>query len=309
MRCDQCGARNPEDATWCTQCYAVLVEEQRSPAQPDRGARSTPEVDGDGPVVPVEGLGARPLRVDPADLPPMLQGLADGGRSSSATDASGATGATDATAGTGSTPGTAATGTGTDGAASPPPLPGTDEAQAPVPATGETELLGDGRFRRSAEGLEWACGLCREWNPLERTTCRVCGSGFGSQPGDQEAATPDVQPAVLAGASVLLPGAGHLLLGRTAEGVTRLLLAVVWAAGGLALLSGALASGRPVLPALPLLLGWVVLAVACSNDAMVLGGIKGRVLLEPRVLLWLVVAVVGGTAAGALVGVLQVTGG
>lgn len=293
MRCEQCGALNPEQATWCTQCYAVLADEDVA-EEPSAHAPQPPSArvdDDEGPVVPVEGLSVRPLRPDPKDLPPMLQGLAEGGGGTSAVP-------DDATAQLPATP-------------VPPPLPGTDEAaeQEATGAAREPELLGDGRFRRSAEGLEWACQLCREWNPLERTTCRVCGTGFGQQPGAVEASPPDVEPAVLAGASVLLPGAGHVLLGRTAEGVTRLLLAVVWATGGLALLRGALASGRPVLPALPLLLGWVVLAVASTNDALVHGGVRGRVLLEPRVLLWLVVAVVGGTAAGALVGVLQVTGG
>jgi hypothetical protein len=186
----------------------------------------------------------------------------------------------------------------------------------PAPAVGATphdgppEVLGGGAFRRTAEGLEWSCRTCAEWNPLERVTCRVCASPFGTDPAATAAApVADVPPALLAAASVVAPGAGHVLLGRTAEGVARLLLALVWALGGIVLLQGALDSGRPPLPALPLLFGWFLLAVACTNDAMVLGGVKGQVLLGPRVLLWLVVGVVGLTAVGALVGVLAVTGG
>ena len=219
MRCEQCGARNPEDATWCTQCYAVLAEpEATDPSGPATGPAppSRPAVgDGDdGPVVPVEGLAARPLRVDPADLPPMLRGLADAGPEPTGPGSPSRHDSADAP--------TDAPPPGQAGApVPPPPLPGTTEAAPtePAGAPGEPELLGDGRFRRSAEGLEWACGLCREWNPLERTTCRVCGTGFGEEPGTGGPPAPDVEPAVLAGASVLLPGAGHLLLGRTAEEV------------------------------------------------------------------------------------------
>ncbi len=64
-----------------------------------------------------------------------------------------------------------------------------------------------------------------------------------------------------------------------------------------------------MLPALPLLFGWLVLAVASANDAYVAGGSPGRVLLEPRPLLWLVVAVIAATMGLALLSALQLVGG
>lgn len=289
MTCPECGARNPETADWCGQCYASLHPDRAS--DETSGATSRPAPD-PGRTAPVEGLAARRLDPDPDALPPTLQALGEA-------------------AGARPTPPPSSPAQDLPAA---PPLPGVDPALQPGPEPqgpeGEPEVLGDGRFRRTQQGLEWACAVCREWNPMELVACTVCGTSFGAGPAAQQPPpVPDVAEPVLAATSVVWPGAGHLLLGRRAEGFVRMLLSLVWAAGGLALLRGALGSGRPVFPAIPLLFGWIVLAVACTNDALVLGGTKGRVLLEPRMLLWLVVGVVGGTAAGALVGVLQVTGG
>lgn len=206
----------------------------------------------------------------------------------------------------------------------PPPPPGAQPADddgllpPPPPEPGqatpvsEPRMLrsGDGRFRETDEGLEWVCGVCSEWNPIERVTCTVCSTPFGRSLGSEEPVErPDVPPAVLTVASLVLPGAGHWLLEMRGAAVLRAVLGIVWGAGGLTLFLQARASGQSFLPAIPLLLGWAVVAAGSANDAVVEGGGGGTRVLTGRFLLWLTLGVVGGTFAAVLVGVLSAVGG
>lgn len=187
----------------------------------------------------------------------------------------------------------------------PPPPPGHD---AGAPSEGELRS-GSGKFRQGAQGLEWVCGTCGEWNPIERVSCTVCQSPFGSSLGAEEPPPrPDVAPAVLAAASLVVPGAGHWLLGLRGAAALRALLGLVWGLGGLTLLLRAQDSGQSVLPAIPLLLGWAVVAAGSANDAVVEGGGDGSIVLGGRTMLWLTLGVVGGTFAAVLVGVLAAVG-
>lgn len=178
------------------------------------------------------------------------------------------------------------------------------------PTASGTLRSGDGRFRQTEEGLEWACGLCQEWNPIERVTCSVCGTPFGQSPQDEEPVDrPHVPAGLLVVGSLVLPGLGHWLLGLRGAAVLRALLGLVWGLGGVSLLLQARDSGQPILPAIPLLIGWAVVAAGAANDAVVEGGGQGRIVLTGRTLLWLTLAVVGGTFAAVLVGVLSAVGG
>lgn len=171
-------------------------------------------------------------------------------------------------------------------------------------------LVGGGRFRETGAGLQWSCGVCEEWNALELVACSRCYAAFGPVLGaDAQDPPPDVAPGLLLGASVLLPGAGHALLRLRGEAFTRMLLALVWGIGGVTMFVSARSSGQPALPAVPLLVGWLVLAAASANDAHVVGTGQGRVLLEPRRLLWLVVAVVVLTMTTAVAGAFSAVGG
>lgn len=200
----------------------------------------------------------------------------------------------------------------------PPPAPVGTPAGDPGPAGGEaataggeTELRsGEGRFRQAPDGLEWRCGVCQEWNPMERVTCAVCSSPFGRSVGDDEApARPDVPAGLLVGGSLVVPGLGHWLLGLRGAAVLRVLLALVWGIGGLTLFLQARASAQSFLPAIPLLLGWAVVAAGSANDAHVEGGGTGQLVLSGRTLLWVTTGVVGGTFAAVLIGVLSAVGG
>lgn len=206
--------------------------------------------------------------------------------------------------------------------AAPPPPPsvaaGEPDGLLPLPpdpagdasTTGPRQLrAGSGRFRETAEGLEWSCGTCDEWNPMERVTCTVCAAPFGTALGaEQEPERPDVAPGILTVVSLLLPGAGHWLLGLRGAAALRALLGIVWGLGGLTLFLQARGSGQSFLPAVPLLLGWAVVAAGSANDAVVEGGGSGTIVLQGRVLLWLTLAVVGGTFAAVLIGVLAAVG-
>lgn len=200
-----------------------------------------------------------------------------------------------------------------DAAAAPSSLDGAGEAAAATgaapPAPGGELRSGEGRFRQTDEGLEWACGVCQEWNPIERVTCKVCSTPFGRSLGDDDTPPrPQVAPALLAGASLVVPGAGHWLLGLRGAAVLRGVLGLVWGLGGLSLFLQARASGQSFLPSIPLLLGWAVVAAGSANDAVAEGGHGGQIVLQGRVMLWLTVAVVGGTFATVLVGVLSAVG-
>jgi hypothetical protein len=102
-------------------------------------------------------------------------------------------------------------------------------------------------------------------------------------------------------ASALLPGAGHLLVGRVGTGVARLLLWVLWLPAGSALVR---AAGGVVVaaPGLALLVGAGLLWVATLVDARRLAAGVDREVLAPRALLWLVAGVVGLVVVLALVG-------
>lgn len=178
------------------------------------------------------------------------------------------------------------------------------------PAAGGTLRSGDGRFRQTDEGLEWACGVCQEWNPIERVTCAVCSTPFGRSLGDDDAEPrPDVPAGLLVGGSLVLPGLGHWLLGLRGAAVLRVVLGLVWGLGGLTLFLRAREAGQSILPAIPLLLGWAIIAAGSANDAYVEGGGPGQRALSGRTLLWVTTGVVGGTFAAVLVGVLSAVGG
>ncbi len=185
-----------------------------------------------------------------------------------------------------------------------PPPPGQT-----TPARDGTLRSGEGQFRQAEDGVEWRCAVCQEWNPIERVTCRICGTPFGRSPGDAGPPRPDVAPGLLVGGSLVLPGLGHWLLELRGAAVLRFVLAVVWGVGGLTLFLRAQASGQSFLPAIPLLLGWAVVAAGSANDAYVEGGGAGRLVLSGRTLLWVTTGVVGGTFAAVFVGVLSAVGG
>ena len=224
MTCPSCGARNPPDAAWCTQCFARFGANDPTPAG---GGLGHGERDRDEPV-------AAPRN-----------------------------------------------GTST---------PGED---AGVQASG-------GRDVRERNGVvEWRCRTCESWNPLLAGSCAVCESprrGFGTA-----ASTSSILHAGNGtfGASLVLPGLGHVLAGDVGTGLARAVLAVLWVGGGLAMvLSGEGAAAT--LPGWVLLGGAVLLWTATALDARRLVAGRTGQLLDTRRLGGLVVLVTGGLVAAVI---------
>jgi hypothetical protein len=168
----------------------------------------------------------------------------------------------------------------------PPPAPGTPPTP---PAVGTAPGQAAGRdIRVDGDRVEWRCARCEGWNPLERPDCGTCGSArVGFTPGtatEPTVATTGGSAPLLA--SAVLPGLGHLLVGRPGSGTARLLLWLLWAGGAGAILASAGLSGAAVVLGLAALGLWSL----SLHDLVQLA--RGRPeVLTGRVLAWSVVGV------------------
>lgn len=119
---------------------------------------------------------------------------------------------------------------------------------------------------RTVDGeVEWRCAACDGWNPLLAVRCTRCGTertGFGTAA--EVRGRPVAALGLRVATSAVLPGLGHLLSGRAGTGTARLLLWLLWAAGGVGLLGG------PLAPAAVLLLGAAVLWATTLADVVAL---------------------------------------
>jgi TM2 domain-containing membrane protein YozV len=187
-----------------------------------------------------------------------------------------------------------ATPSGDDHAAVPTP----PSTPPPIPATARAAAERD--IRVDGDQVEWRCARCAGWTPLEQPSCAACGSArVGFTPTAAAAATARAPtgsaPLV---ASALLPGLGHLLVGRPGSGVARILLWLLWAGGaGLTLVSVGVTSTALVL-ALAASALWAITLQDLSRLA------DGRPqVLTGRVLAWSVVGVTAALVLSGLAGV------
>jgi hypothetical protein len=144
-------------------------------------------------------------------------------------------------------------------------------------------------FRRRDGELEWACPACATYNPITADACVVCATPLTArfEARGADAAAPNFAAALAL--SAVLPGAGHIAVGRVGSGLARAVLAAVWAVGALLLL-GAAGVARGLLAASPLLLGAGAVWLGSLVDLLALQ--RGqREVLAGRTLLWLVVGV------------------
>ena len=168
----------------------------------------------------------------------------------------------------------------------------------------------DRPVREAEDGsIEWRCGTCETWTPLEAPACVACGTtraGFGeTDTGPRE--IPEPTETLLL--SALVPGLGHIRAGLVGTGVARAVVAVVWLAGGIGLLVSALRAGSTPWAAMPLLLGALVVWVLTFLDTrtLVTGGRTDR--LGGRSLLWLIAGVTGALIVVLLVDTLRAAAG
>ena len=126
----------------------------------------------------------------------------------------------------------------------PPPPPAGDVDPSSRPAAGSVPppppVMADGQEPTAATDAggpvspgTWTCPNCGEVNPLDEDHCLVCGTAFLSL--FQHADRPDVSRHDAIARSLLYPGLGHALLGRSADGLARGVL-FTWALGTVLLL-------------------------------------------------------------------------
>jgi hypothetical protein len=254
VRCEECGARNPESAAWCSQCYTPLGAAHEEPG-PETAELQEPVP---GASQRQEAVREAAQRQEPAPAAPAEPASRD----------------VDETA--------------------------RESAEKPAPGAAAQD-----RIREGESGFEWRCETCGTWVALDEAACGVCGTRFRLSP-EEEKEVVDREPGLVLAASALLPGAGHILLGRAVDGWVRAGTYAAWLAGAVLLLVTGRGTEIPVLPAVPLVLGAVALLGVSMLDAARLARGEHEQVLTPRVYLWLVVGVVGLLVLGFLPGLLRI---
>ena len=152
----------------------------------------------------------------------------------------------------------------------------------------------------------WDCPTCESENPIDATTCRICGTPFGKLLQEQTVA-PRSDPGRATAYSLLFPGLGHVVAGRAGEGAARAVIFAYAAATSIIVL--VMTGGAPG-PFLSLLMASVAVAVGLYVVSAMDAGRVARgepSLLSPRILLYggaglilltVVVLVVVGLRAG-----------
>ncbi len=160
---------------------------------------------------------------------------------------------------------------------------------APAPRV----TAGDDALVRTRDGaVEWRCRRCESWTSIDLTRCAVCNAEFGEDPTTTAEVRP-VSPTTALAASILVPGAGHVMLGRIGTGIARGVIAWTWLLGGLALTTSAMSSDQTPISGVLLLLGAVGVWGASLVDLQTALAGRRDELLEPKVLVWVVAGVVG----------------
>lgn len=167
-----------------------------------------------------------------------------------------------------------------DHAAHPPPSESEAGASAEAPPS-------TAAFRREGDDVQWACSACGQFNSIELSSCAVCGTAFVDRFRSDDPEPPRNWPQALL-LSMIVPGAGHLAVGRYGSGLSRVLLFATWALGAVMLLGG---TGRQAgVAVMPLVLGAFVLWIGSLVDIYRLQRGEEELLVGRR-LLWLVVGV------------------
>lgn len=86
-----------------------------------------------------------------------------------------------------------------------------------------------GPVTRRGDLVTWTCQSCSNENAMTSERCAVCGTSFYAAFGPIRAKEPGITGNPVAAALLsVIPGAGHLYLKRTGEGIVRLSLGVWW---------------------------------------------------------------------------------
>lgn len=173
--------------------------------------------------------------------------------------------------------------------------PKVDGVEPGVPARPDLDQDPDAPHPKSAaKVLAWPCAACGHENGIELEVCERCGTSFAELMKSDEK-RPDVPPKLALRRSLIYPGLGHAMVGRSLDGIARgALFAMLLMMLVIVLLSGF--SGA---------LGWVVLALFIAMCLVVYLETAWEAyrlasgdppLITSRVLLWVATGVIVGSS-------------
>lgn len=156
-----------------------------------------------------------------------------------------------------------------------------------------------GFLRRQRELMGWQCHKCGKKNSMDRMDCEACGASLFESFGVETAPPEDPPPksSTVAAALSLIPGAGHLYLGRIGEGVARAVIAAWWLAAGLVLLS---AGTLRWLGVIFLFADVALIGLSVGDGYRLAIDRKSAPMFSPKLLLYSNVVLVGLLAVGGM---------
>lgn len=141
-----------------------------------------------------------------------------------------------------------------------------------------------GAFKVTQQGVTWTCKACDSENPMESSSCAVCGTALAHTLRPPEPERPARDPNMTAMISLLMPGAGHGYLGLWPQAIARMVLqAWVLAAALIGAISGSLFLG--IIFGIASFALWLTSAHDSFREA---SGQPSLVLLKGRAFLWIV---------------------
>jgi hypothetical protein len=173
--------------------------------------------------------------------------------------------------------------TGSSSGADPEEPPATDGSQAS--SAERTTAVADA----TAEVPMWPCPVCGGRNTIDLDLCATCGTPFAELM-REDRIRPDVEPRAAFRRSLLYPGLGHRLVGRTLDGFARgvlfgmLLIATLVL--GLSGVSSGLVHSLFLIYASSTVGVYVITALEASRLAE-----GGELMVSSRILLWTAVAI------------------
>lgn len=143
-----------------------------------------------------------------------------------------------------------------------------------------------GAFKVTQQGVTWTCKACDSQNPMETSSCTVCGTPLAHTLRPPEAERPARDPNTTALISLIYPGAGHGYLGLWPQAIARIVLQTwVVAAALIGAISGSLILGLVFGTASFAL--WLIAAHDSYREASAQPSLA---LLKGRAFLWIVLA-------------------
>lgn len=148
---------------------------------------------------------------------------------------------------------------------------GTSPRPAP-PVAGAPGEMGPGSEQRTLRVVEegrvlWDCPVCGQENDLDTRVCTRCGTAFGRLFEEPEPPA-RISPERAAMISLVVPGAGHVVAGRVAEGVARAVIFAFTVGMVVAILAAGGGLGGPLVPLVVLFVGAsATLYLATAVDA------------------------------------------